>query len=272
MEKFGDTPGVFYNVPEEVYHALKIPSNSALKKFTRLPALYELEYLKATEEDQETKAHFQQGKLFEIFMLEPERLESVKTFDGKQYGSKDYEAAVAENPGCLIVSKSDYEEVARWAACAQKRFGKTQNAVQVSCIADFVGIEGAKHRFKFRCDEVDFEARIIYDYKLMADASPSEFEKSAWQNGYDTQAALYCLGMDILEPGDLPWRFAFRVQEKHSFGYDDRFTAEYWFDDQSMDSARSHVKMQLQVIETDNYKGYTGGVLSTVRFFSWGRK
>lgn len=271
--KYGDQTGLFFSIPEAEYHALKIPSNSSIRKYAKLPALYELEYLKQEESDV-MKQHFQMGKVFELLVLEPDRAGDIVTFKTKTYDSKDAQACRDANPGKIPISESDLPLVETWARCMLAKYPRNEaNKAQASGIVSFdLGVRECA--VKFRLDEVDLENRIIYDYKLMQSIDPSEFEKHAWDIGYDTQAALYTKAMDQLFPSDDPdkrWKFVFRVQQKHSYGFDTRFTTKYWFSEESLERAWSHIQIQLELIACETeFRGYSEMCLTTDRF-KWGR-
>lgn len=268
---FGDEAGIFYDVPDKEYHACKLPSNSAVKTYTQHPALYELKYLAKSDEQETMKQYFQQGKAYELLLLENHKADMLMTFKTKTYDSVDAMKTAAENPDKILLTESDLRAVQRWADCAKKVFHyPLDGKAQVSGVCDLEGLE-MPVRVKFRLDLVSFEERTIYDYKLVAmgSASPGEFERMTWDLGYDTQAALYLLCMNQMFPGE-PWQFWFRVQEKHYHGYDPRFCAEYRLDSLSIEKAESHIKMQLQRIAHGVFEGYGKGTISTERF-KWGR-
>lgn len=128
-------------------------------------------------------------------------------------------------------------------------------------------------KVKFRLDEIDMENGVIFDYKLMRSAKASDFEKDVWDRFYDTQGAIYCQAMQLLfpRPAEDPWRIKFRVQEKHNYGYDDRFTTAYWLDHETMERAWMHASVQLELMASDTtFNGYQEGCLTTERF-KWGR-
>ena len=268
--KFGESVGHFLDVHEDEYHALKIPSNSSVKLFEWLPALYEVEYLKAAP--QEDKQHFQVGKAFELMVLEPEKVSKIKTFSAKSYDSVAYHEACTKNPDCVIVSEADLAHVGRWAGSwekSEKRFERTkENVAQVSCIVEIPTLD-IPVRFKMRCDDVDFDNRIIYDYKLVKSAHPTDFQRAIWDFGYDVQAAMYLKGMSILFPDGEPWRFVFCVQEKHNYGYDSRFSAQYDLDSLSLEAAWAHVYVSLQLIHDKQFRGYNSGQLNTEKYRKW---
>lgn len=267
---FGDEVGVFENIPDAVYHGHKIPSNSSLKLFGQLPALYEIEYLNSPPDLGMTEAK-QLGKVFEIYVLEPHRVDQILTISTKGYDTKEADSMAAMFPDKVIISAHHLPNVKRWAECMLKKYPLNANTKkQVSAIVD-IKVGEKVVRVKFRMDEVDFEKRVIIDYKLMEDVSEEKFSKAVWDYGYDMQNAMYCKGMDVLFPGPTPWKFLFRVQEKHNYGFDDRFTTKYWLDQASIDRAWSHISMQLQILSgTTEFRGYREGCLSTERF-KWGR-
>lgn len=272
--KFGDAEGIFYDVPDEVYHACKLPSNSGIKTYNEHPALYELEFEQQTTERGMSQA-LQMGRGYEIMVLEPHRSTEIVTFDGKTYDSKAAVACAEANPGKVVLAEADWHFIRGLAHVARKAFPRDFDAkAQVSAVCDLEidpGIEFSAVRVKIRMDDISFEQRKIYDLKLVAPgrAKPGEFEKMAWDLGYDTQAALYTWVMNQLFPGDEPWEFWFRVQEKRPY-MDERFCAEYRFDSLSMERARSHIAMNLQLIKARSFTGYGKGTISTERF-KWGR-
>jgi hypothetical protein len=272
--KFGETVGHFLNVPEEEYHALKIPSNSSVKLYNRLPALYEVEYLNRGQDN--PFAHFQQGKAFELLILEPEKASMIKSFAGKSYDSNGFFDAAEANPGSIILSEKDLTDVARWVACWErldKQYDRTaENVAQVSCIVEVPTID-IPVRYKMRADDVDFDNRVIYDYKLVKSAHPSDFSRAIWEYGYDIQAAMYLKGMSMLFPEGDPWRFVFNVQEKHHYGYDSRFSVQYDLDSTSLEGAWDRAFVALQLIaesERDKrFSGYHSTQLNLEKYRKW---
>jgi len=268
--KFGDAEGIFYDVPDEVYHACKLPSNSGIKKYNEHPALYEIEF-EGEARDWGMSQALQLGRAYEILMLEPHRKGDIVTFDGKTYDSKAAVACAEANPGKVVLGQADFDYVTRIADVGRRVFRRDFDArAQVSAVCDLEIDPGVTVRVKIRMDDVSFEQRKIYDLKLVAPGrgKVGEFERMAWDLGYDTQAALYCWVMDQLMPGD-PWEFWFRVQEKRPY-FDTRFCAEYRFDSLSMEKARSHIAMTLQLIKARSFTGYGTAPISTERF-KWGR-
>lgn len=269
---FGDEVGLFYDIPESEYHSLKIPSNSSIKLYGRLPALYEHGYLNKTN-DEELSQALQMGKVFELLVLEPHRESDIVTFKTAGYNTKEAVSVRDMNPDKILISENDLSDIRRWAACMVKKYPfEIETKKQASGIVDFEFDEKSV-RVKFRLDEVDFERGVIYDYKLMRSAAPDDFLKDVWDRGYDIQAALYTRAMQILfpRPPEEPWMFRFKVQEKHYHGYDTRFTTEYYLDRESIDKAWSYAAINLQLMSSDTvYHGYSTCQLSTEKF-KWGR-
>jgi len=273
-EKFGDATGIFYDLPDSIYHACKLPSNSGIKIYTKLPALYELKFLSDAPEAEEMKQHFQLGKAYELLMLEPKKAGKLMTFKTKTYNSQEAAAAALANPDSILLSAADLPQVERWAAIGASVFRRPFDAcAQVTVVHDLELYPGEKPvRVKIRMDDVSLEQRVIYDHKLMAfgEGAPSNFEKRVWELGYDTQAALYTEVMNQMFPGE-PFEFWFRVQEKHDFGYDDRFSVEYRIDETSRERALSHIRMTLQLIQARDFRGYNSPATLSTERFKWGR-
>ncbi len=258
---FGDEVGSFPDIPEKEYHALKIPSSSSIKIYLKNPALYQLDYLQG-EQSLFTQA-LQLGRAFETIILEPEKVSKIKTFSTKTYSSQEALGLHAADPGSIWVSETDFNDVFRWAECwkakdLQYKRGE-ENIVQLACIVEVI-IDGFPYKFKCRLDDVDMDNRIIFDNKLMDDASHYGFKKSVNTYGYDIQAALYTLAMQILFPGE-PWQFVFNVQEKHQYGYDTRFSVQYKLDEYLIQAASYKIELALQCIYEEDFHGYSGGII-----------
>lgn len=269
-KQFGDETGIFYDIPDEIYHACKLPSNSGIKVFNEHPALYELEFLKGTSE-RGMSAALQSGRAYEVLMLEPHRAGEIVTFEGKTYDSKAAVACAEANPGKIVLTADDYSNIVRWANIGKREFPRDFDArPQVTAVCDLEIDPGVVVRVKIRMDDTSFEQRKIYDLKLLRPGAgkASEFERMAWDFGYDTQAALYMMVMSQLMPGE-PWEFWFRVQEKRPYN-DARFCAEYRLDSLSIEKAESHIRMALQLIHEKAFTGYGKATISTERF-KWGR-
>lgn len=272
--KFGDETGLFYDLPDSIYHACKLPSNSGVKIYTKLPALYELKFLSEAPEAEEMKQHFQLGKAYELLMLEPKKADKLMTFKTKTYNSQEAAAAALANPDKILLAAADLPQVERWAAIGARVFRRPFDAcAQVTAVHDLEIYPGEPAvRVKIRMDDVSLEQRVIYDHKLMGfgEGAPGNFEKRVWELGYDTQAALYTEVMNQMFPGE-PFEFWFRVQEKHDFGYDDRFSVEYRIDETSRERALSHIRMTLQLIQARDFRGYNSPATLSTERFKWGR-
>lgn len=237
------------NLPFSDYLKIDALSQSSIKLFRECPAKYDL-MKHGLLPNVQSKAQ-KLGSAFEVIVLEPEKKDFVVITECKTEATKEYKEAVENNPDKMVLTAGDGADIMRWAGCtADLMFAHDiKGEAQVSAFTEI-----NEMAVKCRFDLIDHERKIIYDLKLMADASPESFSRDLYKYGYFVQAALYRLiaGKD--------YQFKFIVQEKHDYGTDDRFTALYSMYDTDYEVAETVIFETIEKIknarELNDFYGY----------------
>lgn len=278
----GATPGIFYDVPMEVYRAWPYPSQSQLR-YWRDEELCELEIKHLLEApDSQTEA-MRLGCFYEravdgleispdVQLLPPE----IKARRGAAW-----EELRDNNPGVTFLPPSEYStlkeqiEIAQSMAqathahpLAEKLLAGAKRQVSFVWDATFVGQSGemVTHRVKGRLDywqdkPIGKMPKVIVDLKSTSAGGQRSIGRTAWQNGYDIQAALYTDAMrDLLKDPEIGFYFIFcRTKAPYVVSvYNGQNTAE--MADQLLMMGRGHYQIALEKLgecrRTGNWRGY----------------
>lgn len=209
----GPEAGKCYSgMPNEHYHSLKEwQSSSNLKNADR-----SLEYhiLKKTQPQEPTLA-LERGSAFHSAfecLADTEDLsgfdQMVKTFDGKTIPSKKWGEAKAIYPNCYVVPVEVYESVQIMAEKAFRIAKRTDFFNSGYSELSFFWID-EKTGLKCKCrpDWINFDEKIILDYKSSKDHRPKEFAKSVANFGYHISQAFYQSGVSSLTGEDFDFFF-----------------------------------------------------------------
>jgi hypothetical protein len=202
-------PGLYENVPENVYRAWRAVSQSALKPLRRSPAHARWEYLNPS-----SSPTTDLGSAIHCVALEPAALETrfavrPPGIDGR---TKEGKAALAkwrdESAGKIMLEQRDDFETLRGVrdalldhptarelltapgfteASALWRFGETACKGRMDRIVEFDGAE------------------CVVDLKSCEDASPQGFARTVEKWGYHVQSAFYLDGLDEIEAAERRW-------------------------------------------------------------------
>lgn len=203
-------PGIYGDIPNEVYQASAGVSCSMLKRFAEAPA-------KARVRRPESKA-LTEGTLSHTALLEPHALEArycvsdLKSFDARH---EAYKAEAERAQGRVLVKRKDYEE-----ALAQ-RDAVLAHPVAREMLAPGLMIEQSAYWHdaeagllcRGRLDGWRPEWRAIIDVKTTMDAAHRAFSRDAAKFRYPWQAAIYSDGWEAAG-GGLVEAFLFLAIEK----------------------------------------------------------
>lgn len=186
------------------YHkkVLGVVSNGALKLFSRCPAKYRW-WVDAPDEAPTPAMEF--GSLFHCLVLEPQVFESLYVIEPnfgdcrKTINNETKKAWHALNESRRKMSQEDYDR-ARWMRDAVMLHTDARAIVEQSDheVSGFWTDPETGLRCKMRADCWISRSSIIGDIKTCVDATEAEFAKSIANFGYHRQAALYCMGAEVL--------------------------------------------------------------------------
>jgi hypothetical protein len=210
------TPGVYYDIPDADYHAIKAMSASQLRRLNKSP----LHFRNIPEETEPQRF----GTLAHLAVLEPHRLDSYVVIPETRHNGKDdikfvrsgkhweeFQAANASAAGFVTVKEM----------ADAKRISESVNA-NPSVRAILQG----NHEVMLLWNDPLFgpsKARIdvlgsgfATDLKTAAEVSPWGFDRACRRYGYHIQAAWYLRGMEACDVGDKHTLFKFAAVESKS--------------------------------------------------------
>lgn len=193
-------PGLYADVPDEVYHTFPCVSNSLLSALHKSPA----ECKRRMEGQQVMTDAMRFGSAAHAAVLQPMvYAEKFRVFLGEKRSAikkaeyQEMADAVGERN---IVREAEADKItAMQAALRKHRAART--------ILDLPGIQEVamlwRHEatgllVKSKVDHWAVDAGVLVDYKTTRDADPDKFEKSLYKYGYHRQGALYLMGAGAL--------------------------------------------------------------------------
>lgn len=259
-------PGIYDNLSNKEYHASEGISSSGIKHLIKSPAHYKASIATPTEPTPEMI----KGSVIHTLILEPHKFEqefAVGAFNYRR--GKEYDKAINDNPGKIVISESDYDE------CLQI-VGAFKKEVELNPLLKRL-LEGDKeHSFywndfmtnvlcKCRPDNITPDG-VIVDIKTSKDASKDYFQKALVDLGYFISAAFYLRGVNATrreasktcdKEFKVAHQFCFIVIEtKAPFS-----VALYYLDRDSIKVAEMLIDKALEALakcqETGNYEGYS---------------
>lgn len=236
-------------------------SQSGIKDFLKLPALYRL---RQTQPSEPTKPMIL-GSYFDA-RITGDGLEGyavvnadMRTTVGKQLKE------LAEQSGRTIISGSDSDDVSRWIESVNLCEPAAEYMIGDFQVCGFAWLDGIP--VKGRADILG--ADFIADLKIVADGSPDGFSR-AITDGYDIQAALYKMIFEAAMGKELP--FIFIVQEKHDYPATADFTGVYDIGEDDIETAKKLILSTLGDMAhaefMQSWPGYGAQKLSA----KWSRK
>lgn len=189
-------PGVFYDMPEEVYHSGIELSKSQIGQFlkAKTPAHYRYE-IKEWTQDKQDNLDF--GSLVDCMIFEPHLILSrfrkgpeVKTRADKRW--KESKAA-AEEDGVTLIRPKDWDDATAMARTLREHeklapLMLEDTDYQVSLFWDDQTIGWP---LRARLDTYNRAINIAIDLKTADDASLETFSKRSFDLGYHIQSAMY---------------------------------------------------------------------------------
>ena len=211
--------GVYYDMPEEEYHASDALSNSGMKTILhKSPRHYQYQYLEGNQKDTAALAF---GRALHCAVLEPEKFDAEYVIEpdvnmSTKAGASEYLKWIAGITGDLyfLDSTTKMDEIREQIGEMKQRLKlNIINASFAEMIADICASIKAKrsavsllqmdgrNEVSFFCeyDGVMLRARmdrvlgahVGIDLKSCQDASPEGFERAAYNYGYHMQAYFY---------------------------------------------------------------------------------
>ena len=195
-------PGIYKDLPNEVYHRSAGISNSGIGLLIppNCPALYHYQYLSGEYERKENKA-FDIGSAVHTLVLEPEK------FDG-QYacitdkppvrrgaeGQKKYDEFMSQYEGKTVLSIEDFA-TAKAMADAVRKHAVFKEIHGTGCVEDSIAWIDPESGVLLRTRPDFYNSRFILDVKTTKDIRPHVFQRSVFEYGYHRQGALACDGL-----------------------------------------------------------------------------
>lgn len=183
---------------DEVYYSdNEYITNSMLSKLHKSPL--ELYAYMNGDLDTNTQA-LNFGKAFHTAILEPHKIDTIVTFDGKRKVGKAWDVFQAENSDKIILTQDEMytlEEMhnrLKSNPMANDTFMFDDESTQT----EMVNIWEAYGLYcKGKADVVNYDKGVMVDLKTTSNASPREFERSVYKYGYHRQAAYYLDGFGL---------------------------------------------------------------------------
>lgn len=208
-------PGLYDDIPEDIYHASYGVSVSRLKLFKEAPAKVRV--------PRPDRPALRFGRLGHVANLQPHLLDrlyqpvDLPRFDPR---SKEYKAALAAAGGRELVKRADYQAALALAeqvrAHPEAGWLLDPEAGTAECsfywIDPVTGLKCRGRADRLRPDPLDSGAWFGVDLKCVEDASPEGFARTAANYGYHMQDAHYRNG--LLQCGVRLTRFIFVAIEK----------------------------------------------------------
>lgn len=266
FDKWGT--GVFYNMPEDVYHSLSAVSNTALKNARRSYRHFQY-YIEGGEYLDKPKMAF--GRISHRCLLEYARFKETAIFsEFENKKLKAYKDAVKANPEKVVLTLPEqkkltgmFEELNRHPACME--YIKDGNPEVTILAIDPI----TKMRLKCRIDWISESKPFIVDYKTCTDAKPtvipkeldaeksirsSKFERNANELGYENQGAFYLF---MCELAGIPKKyFATLAQETEPPFVPCPYVYGFETIDEAMEENREGLNRLKDQILANKYPGY----------------
>ena len=266
-QAIGLEPGVYYDLPAEEYHAIRLPSNSILSQLDRSPA----HALHAMETPFEPSDEMKLGTAMHMSLWEPERFERTYMKAGRCSAIKKGDGKPCENDGNIfhdgrwvcgvhgkgIVMDPTIQIVTESMMTSIRGMTESiQNHPSARRLLDRPSKQEATIIFRDPATEIMCKMRVdrliqwsasqyvIADLKTTSDSSEDGFSFSAFKRGYFRQGAMYirgahAVGLNVAKFVDMA------VESDAPFN-----CSTYQFDDADLSLAHEEVTQLL--LEYDN--------------------
>jgi len=248
-------PGLYPDLPADVYHSSKGVSKSMLDRLSRSPA-----HLKYGQAEPTPAQAF--GTAVHCAILEPEAFEQ-RYYLGTEArrGSKEWARLEEQADGRELLKPAD------WGTCLAMRDSVYAHPAASQLLSEglaeasaFAVDEETGLLVKARPDYARLDIRALVDLKTCLDASPSGFARSAGNFLYGVQAALY---LDVYsQAAGVPMEhFVFIAIEKTPpFGVG-VYTLTQAAIDVSRQAYRRHLRLYAECLATDRWPCYSERVV-----------
>lgn len=211
------TPGI-YDLTNEQYHAdpcdpMSLSASGAKQLIQSCPA----RFIYDRTHDRPVNRNFDIGTATHLIVLEPEKFDTsirvIKANDWKGKAAKE-EAENARSEGLIPFLEKEAAAI-RGAHDALWRHPLARAALKNGDAEKSLFWQDGEFGIwcRSRPDYLPRNGKRIFDYKTASSASPDEFGRSLYRNGYHQQAAWYLDGYEAVT-GERPDEFWFIVQEK----------------------------------------------------------
>ena len=261
-------------VDRDYYSLEEFISYSGLKNLKKSPAHYR--QYKDEPLDVETDA-MAFGSAYHMYLLEPEKFEQRYYIfdDDKIYlvligegfksprSTKQYKEWMESEMRLIgdrkTIEKSDFQKIKDMKDKLMSHYYcralLTGGEAEFSITGNLQTVEG-DIKLKARPDYIKQNKHFIIDLKTTADASADMFSKSAADNDYHIQAALYSDLMEMLTGDGRGWTFFFIAQEKKKPYAFNIFEASPQFIGQGRYEYEQLLKLYKMCLEQKRWPGY----------------
>ncbi|MEM7272717.1 MAG: PD-(D/E)XK nuclease-like domain-containing protein [Actinomycetota bacterium] len=255
-------PGLFPDVPEDVYHADPVEggslSSSGSKLIIESPAKYRWA---ADNPSPSTAAQALGSAAHRVVLGSGPEIEEIDAADWRTKKAKEAKAE-AEAAGKIPVLAKDFERVKAMADALREHplagplLDPDGGSAEQTIVWDDPesGVR-CRARLDWLRDAPDGGRSLVPDYKTARSAAPDAFGKSVYDYGYHQQACHYLDGVNALNLGVDP-SFLFIVQETEP----PHLVAVYQLDAQTMAAGRARNRWARQVYAectaNDDWPGY----------------
>ncbi|HET7385513.1 MAG TPA: PD-(D/E)XK nuclease-like domain-containing protein, partial [Nocardioidaceae bacterium] len=267
-------PGVYYDLPAEVYHAQRDwLSWSQMKNL--IPPSTPAHFKSALDAPEEHKRHFDLGKVVHTLTLgDGEEFVVVQalTRSKEPYDAASYDTVSAQrhrdeiyDQGKVPILRHELEaaqamaDAVRAHPIANALLSNGRPEVSLFWVDPATGVK-CRARVDWLPNKVEGRRLIVADLKSAVSAAPSEFAKAAANFGYYGQALHYSDGIQALDLGDDPV-FLFVVAEKAP---PHLVSVDHFADPDDLELARSVVdhcrRLYRDCLAADRWPGYGEGV------------
>ncbi|HUX02302.1 MAG TPA: PD-(D/E)XK nuclease-like domain-containing protein [Phycisphaerae bacterium] len=266
-------PGIYYDVPPEIYHSWDAMSASRIKTLDdSSPKTFDWV---SRHPSAPTEAMLF-GSMLHVLALEPfdfaARYAVAPKADRRTKAGKAAWADFQElSAGKKVVTQADYELARAMAHAihqhptAPKMLAGGKNEVSIVWDDPAIGV-----RCKARLDV--WRGGLVLDIKTTIDAHPRSFERGIWNFGYHRQAAMYVNGLGVLtgEPHDF---VIVAVQKSEPFEVIARRAGESVIECGRRACERA-LETYKQCVTTGEWPGYDGaeGTTETLELPEWAIK
>lgn len=202
-------PGRHLDMPADVYHDLDAVNRGQVVQFHRDPA----EWAAGKETMDADALRF--GRAVHEAVLEPDIFEPV-VVDIKGTRTKAFKEACADNPGAMVLTEDEFDQVAHMARAVREHEGCASLLSGGQAEVTYVWED---HQTGLTCKcRLDYRG-MGYAVDLKTTGKPvADFRRAVYSYDYDTQAAFYLDGANEHEELPLEIFYFIAVQKPPKYG------------------------------------------------------